>query len=1000
MRNKFILTVLSVVLLLSPSCEKRGGKASPATGDITFLFCHDDPYTKSATQVKEGEISDINIFLYDEQGKLAYWRYTDKTDTDITMSITIDRSYSIYAVANVGDLTGSDVVKSAGGLTTLHSSFATAASIVNSVGAIPMAAYIPQEEFSDGSTKTLSLTRLLSKFRIILDKSGLDASVSKFDIKQVRLRNLNKKVYYFKDSKATAAEDILDTGETLEGDDLANIFTTGVDFYIPENMQGDLLSDNIDQKTHIPPDDKKGLCTYVEFTVDYKSSTQYDESLIYRYYLHDGRFLDNFDLVRNTMYTCKTTFSGSGINETTWRIDASSMNKYVTGIEVSPSSHTFTAIGETHTFTATVLPSDAADNSVTWSSSNTSVATVNPTTGTVTSVADGTCTITATANDGSGVSGSASVIVDTYVYPTSVSVTPATGEIFVGETLQLTATVLPDNANNKSVTWSSDNNSVATVSATGLVTGVAAGSVTITATTVDAGKTGSATITVKDKSFSMDDIPILYPNYNSPYTLTWSGAPPGTPVFTLEKLSGEDCLSVSESVLTATYSGSASSGVVGTYKVKGAMNGINKEKETSVSLGSVTITAPPSILNGVEQTAKVTSKTPADAEITWSSSDSDVATIGTDGKITPISAGTTTIKAASITGAYATAEVTVVNPTITLSALTLYEGETKAISCSVTPEGAKEHLTWSVSEGSEYISVDQQGNVTALKRTKGATAKVRATYKHTNTIYSEATVTVNPVVSISLSGSKIMNSNISISNPIPGMPEYLSVNITNRSGSQIEWALYDANGQSINFGNYFTMSDTGIMRLLGGSLASGKYSLAAYVDGYYSDKVDFEVYFYLEYFLGYYGEKYPEITEMPEGMFSASYQIHSMFHPQSYSRLEGQGRAEDFEFRDLLGPTPPDSHYAIINYDNNRWWWICGEENAITPVATSLTYSGYYDQYTQNPADVWRENISHDTQLKNPVDNSIVDGKTGTIVILGDQEYYFIRQSEEFHIFN
>ena len=64
MRNKFILTVLSAVLLLSTSCEKRGGKASPATGDITFLFCHDDPYTKSATQVKEGEISDINIFLY------------------------------------------------------------------------------------------------------------------------------------------------------------------------------------------------------------------------------------------------------------------------------------------------------------------------------------------------------------------------------------------------------------------------------------------------------------------------------------------------------------------------------------------------------------------------------------------------------------------------------------------------------------------------------------------------------------------------------------------------------------------------------------------------------------------------------------------------------------------------------------------------------------------------------------------------------------------------
>lgn len=78
----------------------------------------------------------------------------------------------------------------------------------------------------------------------------------------------------------------------------------------------------------------------------------------------------------------------------------------------------------------------------------------------------------------------------------SVELTPATASVEAGATTQLTATVAPENASDKSVTYASDDEAIATVDNTGLVTGVAAGTATITATTTDGGKTDTADVTV------------------------------------------------------------------------------------------------------------------------------------------------------------------------------------------------------------------------------------------------------------------------------------------------------------------------------------------------------------------------------------------------------------------------------------------------------------------------------------------------------------------------
>ena len=179
----------------------------------------------------------------------------------------------------------------------------------------------------------------------------------------------------------------------------------------------------------------------------------------------------------------------------------------VAAVTVSPASATI-AVGGTRQLSA--VTKDSAGGTltgrvVTWSSSNTAVATVNSS-GLVTGVAAGSATITATSE---GKSGTAAITV--IVVPVaSVTVSPAAATIVVGGTQQLSA-VTKDSAGNtlngRVVTWSSSNPAVATVSASGLVSGVAAGSASITATSE--GKTGSAAVTVQTPpTVSGDTIPL------------------------------------------------------------------------------------------------------------------------------------------------------------------------------------------------------------------------------------------------------------------------------------------------------------------------------------------------------------------------------------------------------------------------------------------------------------------------------------------------------------
>ena len=193
------------------------------------------------------------------------------------------------------------------------------------------------------------------------------------------------------------------------------------------------------------------------------------------------------------------------------------VNYKVTGVSLNTNSLTLEE-GGTATLTATITPSNATDQNVTWSSDNQNVATVDQN-GEVTAVSAGTATITVTTEDGSKTATCVVTVTAATVPVTGVTLSQTQASLYYNRTpntLILTATVAPDNATNQAVTWTSSNPSVATVK-NGVVTAVAPGIAVITATTQDGNHTAACAVTVRP------DVPPANPNYRITVEATQGG---------------------------------------------------------------------------------------------------------------------------------------------------------------------------------------------------------------------------------------------------------------------------------------------------------------------------------------------------------------------------------------------------------------------------------------------------------------------------------------------
>ena len=307
---------------------------------------------------------------------------------------------------------------------------------------------------------------------------------------------------------------------------------------------------------------------------------------------------------------------------------------------------------------------------------------------------------------------------------TGVTLDKTSLSIEAGQTAQLTATVQPGNADNQAVTWSSSDNNVVSVDATGKITANTKGSATITVTTADGGKTATCTVTVTEPAAPVAVTGVtLNKNNTTIYTgrtetltatiqpadatnkaVTWTSDNTGVATVNNGVVTG---VSVGSATITAK---TADGGFTATCIVKVEEAPIVHPTGVSISKTSINLQV------GGSETLTAT-VTPADANnknVTWSTSDATVAAVDKNGKVTGIKAGNATITATTEDGGKtATCAVTVTaGPPVPSTGLTthypeVYEAKDLAggYNGKLTVFGGREYEVY-------YMSRDAESNIT------------------------------------------------------------------------------------------------------------------------------------------------------------------------------------------------------------------------------------------------------------------------------------------------
>lgn len=398
---------------------------------------------------------------------------------------------------------------------------------------------------------------------------------------------------------------------------------------------------------------KKGELTVNNCTVDTVTvGSSADDSVII---MKNGAVIKNLNAkedvsVKGTGTIEKISGSGDVTKE-----NGITVGVAVTGVKLDKTEANVTVDGQI-TLKATVSPDNAGNKEVEWSSSDSTIASVDNN-GVVTGHKAGTATITVKTKDGGKTATCKVTVTDKVVAVTEVKLDKTTAEMKVGDTLTLTATVTPDNATNKKVTWKSDKTDIADVDANGKVTAKAKGTATITVTTEDGGKTAKCVVTVDEKApefTAVTDITGIPGKMTEEETITLNG------VVTPDTATNKDI----------TYS-IKDAGETGAEITEG-------NKLTAKNAGTVTITA--TVKNGKTENSDYTK----DFVITVE--------------------------------AKAPETVPVTGITLDKTELTLKVGETYQLKHTLNPENAtNKNVTWS---GNNYVNVTGQGLVTANRVTE------------------------------------------------------------------------------------------------------------------------------------------------------------------------------------------------------------------------------------------------------------------------------------------
>ena len=422
----------------------------------------------------------------------------------------------------------------------------------------------------------------------------------------------------------------------------------------------------------------------------------------------------------------------------------------VTSISLSETNVTISLAEGSFKLQATLLPTTATNQKVKYTSTNSSIVRVDDD-GKVTLVSAGVASIIATSVDSPSVSAMCNVTVTTPVTGITLDVTSLS--MVVGETRKLTYTLLPTSATNKEVTWASSDPSVATISATGSVTAVKAGSAIITITTKDGKYSKSCTVTVSQYASAIKlDVNEKTLNVGDTYSLIVTTTPSSSSdSFTWETSNSNVATVSATGKVTAKAEGTAiiivksNRGLTAfcniTVKQQASGLELNYDKKTVIVTNSFTLKATVLPANASNQKVK------------FVSSDSSIATVTEKGKVKGIKGGTAIITVTSVDGGYKSTCIVTVKELVTSismkSSYKLGKGKTYQLVPKITSNSATTtKLQWS-SSNTKVAKVDKNGVVKAISY-----GTVKITAKATDGSGAKAVSTIRvirPVTSISLS---------------------------------------------------------------------------------------------------------------------------------------------------------------------------------------------------------------------------------------------------------
>ncbi|MGN1331001.1 MAG: Ig-like domain-containing protein [Clostridia bacterium] len=432
--------------------------------------------------------------------------------------------------------------------------------------------------------------------------------------------------------------------------------------------------------------------------------------------------------------------------------------------------------GSLESLSVIYTPADTTDTDITWTTSDSNVATVSN--GIVSGVSRGTATITATTK--AGLTASCNVTVKREI--SSIVLNKYSLGLNKGDSEQLIATIPEDSDGDKTITWTSSNPTVAFVSTSGVVLAMDKGTAVITATTSN-GKTATCTVSVgvllQSISFE-DDIT----------TKTLKMGVTGEDSFQLNVIYNPTDTDVDKTTLvwastdtsvasvaedgTVTARGSGDANITASIAGKEATCAVHVE----IPILSIDIKDETELTYGEEEKLEVTFntynqlETTDDKTIKWTSSNEGVATVTTDGTIITNGAGTAVITATSVANDTITDTCNVtVNPAplqsivIKEQSVLLEKGDTQTLTVEFNPDKTTDskNITWESSD-TAVVTIDANGTVTGLSNgtstitaitDNGLTAETTITVVTTlkNIILSETDVTINKGIPLTLTAT-------------------------------------------------------------------------------------------------------------------------------------------------------------------------------------------------------------------------------------------------------